>query len=317
MIRASRNMVVLSGLTALALHGVGAWFAEPQARIETEGGAGATETMLGSSFADMVAGAARPVTNSTVTPDHQAENAVSPAEPVATPLVKPQDSPPPPVTSPAESAQATVAVVPEMAPRPEMAESVPSAPPVAPVDPAYVAEPSAPQAVVEADPEPETGLQVSRRPEARPREVEESAARRAPEPEPDRKAEVREPTGNTVTQNATQGSTSGRETATAARAGRDTSSQSSEQGNAAASNYPGQVMRHLARVPRPRADTRGAALVQFSIADGGRLASVSLAQSSGSTRLDRAALTVVQRAAPFPSPPQGAQRSFSIQIKGR
>jgi protein TonB len=99
----------------------------------------------------------------------------------------------------------------------------------------------------------------------------------------------------------------GHETATAKRQGRDSPSLSAAEGNAAASNYPGLVMRHLARVPRPRADTRGAVLVQFSVTEGGRLAS---------TRLDRAALTVVERAAPFPAPPAGADRSFSVQIKG-
>ena len=76
-------------------------------------------------------------------------------------------------------------------------------------------------------------------------------------------------------------------------------------------------MRHLARVPRPRADARGAALVQFAIATGGRLASVGVARSSGSTRLDRADLTVMQCAAPFPAPPAGAQRRFSVKIEAR
>jgi protein TonB len=101
----------------------------------------------------------------------------------------------------------------------------------------------------------------------------------------------------------------GHETATAPRQGRDSPSLSAAEGNAAASNYPGLVMRH-------RADTRGAVLVQFSVTEGGRLASVRVARSSGSTRLDRAALTVVERAAPFPAPPAGADRSFSVQIKG-
>ena len=177
------------------------------------------------------------------------------------------------------------------------------------------ATPAPQEEVVEAQPEAQDGLQASRRPQKRPREIEEAAARQAPEPE--RKAEVQGNSGSNATRDATRGSTSGSRTATAARQGRDTTSRSEAQGNAAASNYPGLVMRHLARVPRPRADARGAALVQFSHRHGRALASVGLARSSGSTRLDRAALTVIRRAAPFPSPPQGAQTSFSVKIEGR
>ncbi len=76
-------------------------------------------------------------------------------------------------------------------------------------------------------------------------------------------------------------------------------------------------MRKLSRVPRPRMNARGAAVVAFSIAGSGGLSGVSLARSSGSAALDRAALQVVQRAAPVPAPPAGAPRSYSSQIKAR
>ena len=55
----------------------------------------------------------------------------------------------------------------------------------------------------------------------------------------------------------------------------------------------------------------------FSIDQLMELAGLSVARSSGSAALDRAALRVVQRAAPFPAPPAGAQRSFSIKIEAR
>jgi protein TonB len=58
-------------------------------------------------------------------------------------------------------------------------------------------------------------------------------------------------------------------------------------------------------------------VVAFSVSASGGLAGVSIARSSGSAALDAAALRMVQRAAPFPPPPKGAQRSFSISIKGR
>ncbi|HKK84958.1 MAG TPA: energy transducer TonB [Roseovarius sp.] len=49
----------------------------------------------------------------------------------------------------------------------------------------------------------------------------------------------------------------------------------------------------------------------------GGLAAVSLARSSGSSALDQAALRLVRGAGPFPKPPQGARRNFSVKIQGR
>jgi protein TonB len=88
------------------------------------------------------------------------------------------------------------------------------------------------------------------------------------------------------------------------------------QGNAAASNYAGLVMRRIQRAKR-RADVRGEALVRFSITSGGGVAAVSLARSSGSGKLDGIALAQVRRAAPFPPPPPGARTSFTVRIKGK
>lgn len=287
MIRSSRFVLSVCAVTALGLHGAGIWASAPPMRAEVEGGAGVAEVMLGSSFADMVAGAARPVSEASVTPTVRAEDTLRPTRPEIAEPSAPQN-----VT--------------------EAASTLPVA--AAPAkDVALAASPQPPQTTAQAN--AETGLQVSRRPMARPADAAAREVRRA-EPEDKAKARVRRTSGSNADQTATRGSMTGHETATAARQGRDRPSQNAAQGNAAASTYPGQVMRHLARVPRPRADTRGAALVQFSISEGGRLASVRVARSSGSTRLDRAALTVVERAAPFPAPPSGAQRSFSVQIKG-
>jgi TonB family protein len=111
------------------------------------------------------------------------------------------------------------------------------------------------------------------------------------------------------------GQTAGNDQASATSRG--TGGESQETGNAAASNYPGEVMRKLARVRRPSSSARGVAVVAFHVADNGALAGVTIARSSGSPQLDQAALAIVQGAAPFPPPPQGAQRSFSIDIVGR
>jgi len=70
-------------------------------------------------------------------------------------------------------------------------------------------------------------------------------------------------------------------------------------------------------VPRPRVGVRGQSVVAFRIAAGGGLASVSIAIRSGSAKLDAAAMRAIQRAAPFPVPPEGARRDFTIRIVGR
>jgi protein TonB len=91
----------------------------------------------------------------------------------------------------------------------------------------------------------------------------------------------------------------------------------SQAGNAAASNYPGDVLRRVSRVRRPDVSGSGAARVTFSIAGTGALAGARVSRSSGSGALDRAALTVIRRAAPFPAPPAGATRTFTVEIRGR
>ena len=204
------------------------------------------------------------------------------------------------------------------APAPEVSEALPDARP-APAERRKstaddTVKPNAVKEVVTAAPEKE-GLQVSRRPQARPESVEKAAAARQ-SPEPEREAKIRADSGTNAARDATRGSAIGKEDADTVQAGRDTRSKSAERGNAAASNYPGMVMRHLSRVPRTRVNSSGTAVVRFRISGNGGLGGVSVASGSGSARLDRAALRVVRRAAPFPPPPSGAQRSFSIAIKG-
>lgn len=92
---------------------------------------------------------------------------------------------------------------------------------------------------------------------------------------------------------------------------------SEQAGNAASANYAGEVMRHLSQVRRPRASGPGSAFVSFTIALSGELESLEISDSSGSSRFDRDALRVVERAAPFPAPPVGVNRSFIVEIEGR
>lgn len=127
-----------------------------------------------------------------------------------------------------------------------------------------------------------------------------------------------QPRGN-AQQNANQGAQTAapRENA-AASSGSDTNtSQTTVASNAAISNYPGQVLRRVSRVRKPRTNVRGSAFVTFTISSGGGLAGVSVSRSSGSSDLDNAAIQVIQRAAPFPAPPAGAQTRFTVEITGR
>lgn len=347
MIRTSRLAAVFCGLAALGLHGAGLWVSETPVPIEIEGGGDELEASLGSSFADMAAGSVRPVEADTTATQPDATEPDKPPEPDRTPPTqsavteavtttrdatpaaptadatptKPQEAPASTsaqVTEAVEAKQATASPPAPAAPAPSAAEAVTAAPSAnaltatpSEIGSAEATEPDR----VEATPRSEQAVETSLRPKSRPRTVERAATRQETAPKPKRSASSQ--AGNNATRDARRGSTTGRETTSAAQTTGQNRTRSAAEGNASASNYPGQVMRHLARVPRPRSQGRGAAIVQFSIAQNGRLSSVGLARSSGSDRLDRAALTVVQRAAPFPAPPSGATRSFSVKIEGR
>lgn len=88
-------------------------------------------------------------------------------------------------------------------------------------------------------------------------------------------------------------------------------------GNAAASNYPGEVYARIRRTRQRHASGHGVVRVRFTIRSNGELASVSLATGSGSDSVDRVALDHVRRSAPFPPPPPGARTRFIIPIEVR
>ncbi|OIQ43831.1 MAG: hypothetical protein BM558_10170 [Roseobacter sp. MedPE-SW] len=143
-----------------------------------------------------------------------------------------------------------------------------------------------------------------------------------PQPEPpelrvekpvQKPAPTAQPRGNSQA-NATRGVTQSTRSASGGQATRNGGT-AAVQGNAAADNYSGVVMRRIQRAKR-QANVRGVALVRFKISAGGGLAGLSIARSSGSGKLDGIALAQVRRAAPFPPPPAGARTSFSIRIKG-
>jgi len=84
--------------------------------------------------------------------------------------------------------------------------------------------------------------------------------------------------------------------------------------------YAGIVRARIARNRPSGRGRRGTAVVRFAISRSGGLRYVRLSRSSGNGTLDRAAVSSVRRAAPFPRPPRGmsaGQRTFSIPFRFR
>jgi len=202
------------------------------------------------------------------------------------------------------------------------------------------AQESTPPAAIEEQPEPTA--QIETPPE--PRRVESPAYPEdpvVPEPADEEAAPLPQPSPQEETQLPTETPQSSAEPASesappvssvqppapaqgptsppsSASIGRDNATQATgQEGNAISANYAGEVMRHLSRVRRPRARVQGSAFIRFVIGRDGSLDSVEVQQSSGSPRFDRDALRVVERAAPYPPPPESANRVFTVEIEGR
>ncbi|WP_417248149.1 TonB family protein [Celeribacter sp.] len=285
----TRAFVKFTSLSAAVFaHGAVAMVLVSQLAIEMEEAQGGAEVALGSSFADMAAGTLSAATppDTMVEPEDHAE----PLE-VERPEVDAAEQPEPlkteqPQTLAAEPAKPLAAVQGTV--------------PIQPVSRATVAaEP--PETTIKAEPEKEA---PKPKPKPAPEKEKPKVEKKAP-PKPKGNAEA----------NARAGDASGKTEAKAAARGNQGASKQS--GNAAASNYPGKVMQKLSRVPRPRVRSKGAAVVTFTLSASGGLASATITKSSGSKELDRAALTVVKRASPFPAPPAGALRQFSVSISGK
>ncbi|MFD0911863.1 energy transducer TonB [Ruegeria arenilitoris] len=133
-----------------------------------------------------------------------------------------------------------------------------------------------------------------------------------PEPQQARPPKPHTPTGNAAVSRK-KGSATGN-AATGAASAKRTNRAAQEQGNAEASTYAGLVKRRILRARRKSVNIQGSVRVAFRIADNGALASVSVARSSGSSRLDQVALAQVRAAAPFPPPPASARRAYSMEI---
>ncbi len=304
MIASSPSAKALSLILSVSVLIGGLLLAAPHRSLELAGGGEAAEARVGATFEDMAAGTltAEPVEDSALTPTPP-----EPPDPVtAKEATQPSD------IHDAIVPQAATAILPTaraMAPTPAVA-----------VLPAVVPE-NTTEAIAGQELAPTAPPQSMRPRKREPEKAAEIAAERPKTPQvagakPAPRQDTKAQRGN-ATRNTTQGAataTNQQATAKTQGAARKAAAQS---GNAATSNYPGQVMRRIARVPKPRVNARGTAVIAFVVSGDGGLERVSVAQSSGSAALDKAAVDVIRKAAPFPVPPRRAQRQFSIRIKGR
>lgn len=323
---------------AVGLHAAVAFAFWTDVSVEVEGSAGAAEARIGSSFADLAMGMQSPGetdVQDVLTPT-QAPVMADPApvvpETAPMPHALPQPTAPTvPVASQAVTAP-TIPMATAVVPSQNLETQVDRNASLAPAEPMRAAElaqpiqmPAQTQSTTEAKPVEAPKVMAaletdvidrSLRPTRRPKAIEDQHARPDPKPQTQQRvAKPAQPQRGNSERNATAGSVTGTQQATAVRQGSG-SGQSAQSGNAAASNYPGKVMRKISRVPRPRVSASGAAVIAFSIAGNGGLSGASISRSSGSAALDQAALRVVKRAAPFPPPPSGARTRFSIKIEG-
>ena len=87
-------------------------------------------------------------------------------------------------------------------------------------------------------------------------------------------------------------------------------------------NYPGVVSAHLRRHQQYPSDARsrgdqGTATVSFGLDGGGRVTSARLVRGSGVGSIDQEVQAMVRRASPFPAPPDGRPRSFTVPVAFR
>jgi protein TonB len=85
-------------------------------------------------------------------------------------------------------------------------------------------------------------------------------------------------------------------------------------------NYNGMVAAHLARHKQYPASARsagaqGIATVTFSIDGNGRVTAARLAAGSGNPAIDQEVVAMARRASPFPSPPDGRGRNFTVPVR--
>lgn len=318
MIAVSRRIALLALLVAAAGHVAGLMRLDLIQPVEMAGGqVGAPEASLGNAFADLAEGTLTGAETTDVIEPAPVEDGVEQVTPPEYTAAAPPAETDTPVATPTDSAALTVPDM-EPVPQPTLRATLPPdrLTALAPDNPTVSTPP--PDSLSAAEPD-QLDLTQSLRPKVRSRAFEERNAPDDPPPAPHettrtarQSPQAPAPRGNEAQSNTQAGEVDGTDAPAAQRATARASA--AQAGNAAVSNYPGQVVRQLQRARRPRMSDRGSATVSFRIASNGGLSAISVARSSGSRELDSAAIQFVRRAAPFPAPPPGAQRFFSVPV---
>ncbi|ANM05591.1 TonB family transporter protein [Rhizobium phaseoli] len=219
--------------------------------------------------------------------------------------------------SPAESfvVQPMATTLPEQ-PTPDASQAIVPAE-IAPmaVQPTEVPPEVRPGETAEVSPEPEEKLVPKPKPKAeKPKPIEKKQPQKKAKPVGGDEGLDREDRTRGVVNGQNGPETDGTSTATGGSDG---------MGSAAVANYPGKVqkrIRRAVRVPNEYKNKGGSITVrvQLTINGTGRVASVSVARSSGVAELDKAVLDGVRRAAPFPPLPSEwgkASWTFSQEVQ--
>ncbi|MQY44205.1 TonB family protein [Epibacterium sp. SM1969] len=284
-------------VSSMAHAGLGAinWSAEPTG---LDGGAVAGDAALGTSFADLINGVM------TATPDQilppAASDALPPLEPIAPQqaagaatsdyslsTVDAADE----ILSSHKAQALTATALNAAVTRPVLLSSTPTV---------QTLEAAKTQTIIQAKLEPA--------PQAKPKTT--TTARKKPKAQPkpahgNTKVNARK--GNKITgQEDKHGAGSGAKKTAAAKVG-----------NGALSSYKTKVLRKVARARHRSAGDRGTAYISVSISPSGAVGGVSIARSSGKSRVDRAALQMVKGAGPFGATPNGRALSYVIKVKVR
>ncbi len=254
-----------------------------------------------------------------LTPPPAAETRPSP------PLVEPS---PPPVVEPAPPAAEAPPPPPVAEPSPPPVAEAPPPPPVVEPSPPPVAEAPPPKPVVEPTPRPSPLASPAppRVPKPMPTAASPATARVAKPPPSERPTPPRvakpTPPQKMSPRNSREPPESSRSASRATKLASLPPQSAPAASSAEVAAYQGEVLGRIAaqkRYPeaaRERAP-QGVAIIRFSIAASGQLAGASLSRSAGDPLLDAEALATVRRASPFPPPPAGAPRNFSVPLSYR
>jgi TonB family protein len=254
-----------------------------------------------------------------------------PPPPVAEPSPPPvaESPPPPPVAEPSPPPVAESPPPPPVAePSPPPVAESPPPPPVVEPSPPPVAEAPPSKPVVEPTPRPAPPANpaLPRVPKPMPTVASPATARVAKPPPSERPTPPRvakpTPPEKTSPRISREPPESSRSASRATKLASLPPQAAPGASSAEVAAYQGEVLGRIAaqkRYPeaaRERAP-QGVAIVRFSIAASGQLAGASLSRSAGDPLLDAEALATVRRASPFPPPPAGAPRNFSVPLSYR